>query len=75
MATDDVSAWVEAVREEQRRKEAASEPDRDELIEALHHANIAAKRQPHVLGTAAHPSRWDNAHAHVDRLLDELVGL
>lgn len=75
---DAIQAWVEAVREQQRRNENAHPddmpPSRAELREALHHACAAAKKQPYVLGTVAYPSRWDNAHAHIDRLLDELYG-
>lgn len=43
----------------------------DEIAEALGHANQAAKRVPHVLGVAV-PSQWDNAHARLDALLDDL---
>lgn len=67
MATDDVSAWVEAVREEQRRKEAATD-SRDELVEALQHACATAVR---LRGTAY----YDSAHKRINEILDELVGL
>lgn len=54
--------------------EQPTERDRDELITALHHACVTAKRQPCVIGTEAHPSRWDRAHKYLDSILDELVG-
>lgn len=43
---------------------------RDELAEAIVHANAFAERQPHVLGVSG-PSKWDTAHARVDALLED----
>lgn len=71
---DAIQAWVEAVREQQRRVDKQRVADRNELAEALHHACQTAKRCPYVIGTSDYPSRWDNAHIHVNYLLDELVG-
>lgn len=49
-----------------------ADADREELIAALHHACATAKRLPHVLGTAALPSKWDRAHKYIDGLLEQL---
>lgn len=43
----------------------------DELAEAITHCGVYAKRQPHVMGDAAHPSGWDLAHQKLDLLLDD----
>jgi len=41
---------------------------RDDIVEALTHANATAKRAPHVLGWR----EWEAAHQTIDRLLGEL---
>lgn len=43
---------------------------RDELAEAITHANAYAERQPHVLGVSG-PSKWDEAHERINALLDD----
>lgn len=48
-----------------------ADESRAELLEALAHLNEHAHRQPHVLGVSS-PSRWDEAHAKIDALLDAL---
>lgn len=49
---------------------------RAELAEAISHVGAYAKRQPHVMGDAVHPSMWDRSHARLDSLLTdwELAG-
>jgi hypothetical protein len=42
---------------------------RAELIEALRHLNAEAKRMQQVVGTVKLPTRWDRAHAVMDRML------
>jgi hypothetical protein len=42
---------------------------RAELIEALCHLSVEAGRMQQVVGTAALPTRWDRAHAVMDRML------
>lgn len=75
MADDDeLTVWLDTVREQQRTRKEAWYPTKDELTEALEYACATAKRQPFVLGTAEYPSRYDKAHAHIDWLLDQLVG-
>ena len=63
---DAITAWVQAVREQQRQAECATQ--RDDLIEALGHACRTAIR----LRDTAHYGR---AHQRINELLDELVGL
>jgi archaeosine-15-forming tRNA-guanine transglycosylase len=65
---DDIARWVAAVQEQQRRNDATVLVDRDEHIEALGHATISARR---LRGTVY----YANAHARINELLDELVGL
>lgn len=36
--------------------------------------NARAKRVPHLLGTAALPTEWDQRHVQLDLLLDEWQG-
>lgn len=64
---DAVQAWIVQVREQQRIK-AERAANRDDLIEALGHANASAIR---LRGTVHH----GQAHARINELLDELVGL
>ena len=42
-----------------------------DIAEAITHVNHDAKRAPHVLGTADHPSRWDKRHELIDAMLTD----
>ena len=56
---DEVTLWVEAVREEQARAKDNRVATNAELIEALEHACATAKRCPYILGTITYPSAAD----------------
>lgn len=45
---------------------------RDDITEALTHANHDAKRLPRVVGVPALPTPWDLKHGLLDYLLTEL---
>jgi hypothetical protein len=65
---DAVQAWIEQYRDEQQRAEAQHLANRDDLIEALGHACESAKRLRDTV-------YYGQAHARVNELLDQLVGL
>lgn len=50
-------------------------PTREDIEEALGHHVHAAKRTFASVGTEKYPTRWDNIHARINELLDQLDGL